>query len=56
MLHCPRLHDKHAPPPDLPCHARCVQELGRSPSPVVRNNIMVALSDMVITYTALVSR
>ncbi|GBF90548.1 hypothetical protein Rsub_03119 [Raphidocelis subcapitata] len=31
-----------------------IQELGRSPSPVVRNNIMVALSDMVITYTALV--
>ena len=30
------------------------QELARSSSPVVRNNIMVALSDMVITYTALV--
>ena len=31
-----------------------IQELGRAPSPVVRNNIMVALSDMVIAYTALV--
>jgi hypothetical protein len=31
-----------------------VQELGRSPFPVVRNNIMVALSDMLIQYTALV--
>ncbi|KAF8073170.1 Ncapd3 [Scenedesmus sp. PABB004] len=31
-----------------------VQELGRSPLPVVRNNIMVALSDMLIQYTALV--
>lgn len=30
------------------------QELGRSPYPVVRNNIMVALSDMLIQYTALV--
>jgi hypothetical protein len=30
------------------------QELGRSPFPVVRNNIMVALSDMLIQYTALV--
>lgn len=40
-----------------PCSApRRSQELGRSPSPVVRNNIMVALSDMVITYTALVSQ
>jgi hypothetical protein len=33
---------------------RCLQELGRSPFPVVRNNIMVALSDMLIQYTALV--
>jgi hypothetical protein len=32
----------------------CLQELGRSSSPVVRNNIMVALSDMLIQYTALV--
>ena len=31
-----------------------VQELCRSPYPVVRNNIMVALSDMLIQYTALV--
>jgi len=31
-----------------------LQELGRSPFPVVRNNIMVALSDMLIQYTALV--
>jgi hypothetical protein len=30
------------------------QELGRSPFPVVRNNIMVGLSDMLIQYTALV--
>jgi hypothetical protein len=31
-----------------------LQELGCSSSPVVRNNIMVALSDMLIQYTALV--
>jgi len=31
-----------------------LQELGRSPSPMARNNIMVGLSDMVIQYTALV--
>lgn len=37
---------------NVPCCA--VQELGRSPFPVVRNNIMVALSDMLIQYTALV--
>lgn len=36
------------------CVHLCVQELGRSPFPVVRNNIMVALSDMLIQYTALV--
>lgn len=38
------------------CHAVLwrAQELGRSPFPVVRNNIMVALSDMLIQYTALV--
>lgn len=32
----------------------CAQELGRSSLPVVRNNILVALSDMLIQYTALV--
>lgn len=31
-----------------------LQALGASPHPVVRNNIMVALSDMVIQFTALV--
>ncbi|KAF6260358.1 non-SMC mitotic condensation complex subunit 1-domain-containing protein [Scenedesmus sp. NREL 46B-D3] len=36
------------------CVPLFVQELGRSSSPVVRNNIMVALSDMLIQYTALV--
>eukprot|EP00775_Hariotina_reticulata_P011091 gene11092-11246_t len=36
------------------CVPLFVQELGRSPSPMVRNNIMVGLSDMVIQYTALV--
>ncbi|WIA29655.1 hypothetical protein OEZ86_012141 [Tetradesmus obliquus] len=36
------------------CVPLFVQELGRSSSPVVRNNILVALSDMLIQYTALV--
>jgi hypothetical protein len=37
-----------------PCPA-CAQELGRAALPAVRNNIMVALADLVIHYTALVS-
>lgn len=53
---------KRARPLPLPlplCCCRCVaawcaQELGRSPLPVVRNNILVGLSDMLIHYTALV--
>jgi hypothetical protein len=36
------------------CVPLFVQELGRAASPAVRNNIMVALADLVINYTALV--
>ena len=36
------------------CVPLLVQELGRAPLPAVRNNIMVALADLVINYTALV--
>ena len=43
-----------AVPCPCPCPA-CAQELGRAALPAVRNNIMVALADLVIHYTALVS-
>lgn len=48
-----RLHNLTAP---LAAHNLLLhlQELGRSPSPVVRCNILVALSDMVTHFTALV--
>ena len=36
------------------CVPLFIQELGRAASPAVRNNIMVALADLVINYTALV--
>ncbi len=36
------------------CVPLFVQELGRAQQPAVRNNIMVALADLVINYTALV--
>ena len=43
---------------DEPLAKKCVplfvQELGRAQQPAVRNNIMVALADLVINYTALV--
>jgi hypothetical protein len=53
----------HHPGAETLCHLGCclgrgthalLQALGASPHPVVRNNIMVALSDMVIQFTALV--
>lgn len=40
----------------MPCSSPTLhtQELTRSPSPVVRNNCLVALADMCIHFTALV--
>ncbi|BDA42617.1 probable condensin complex subunit 1 at C-terminar half [Coccomyxa sp. Obi] len=36
------------------CLPRFIQELGRATNPAVRNNIMVALTDLTVQYTALV--